>query len=515
MRKQYILLVIAFLLSIGASAQPEVFSGKMHVTPLGLEQKGDSVYIKLDFDISGINIDSRKSISLIPVLVAPNNQFHFPEVTIKGRINYNVHRREMALMNKRQKEAYEKNTPYAVLEGFKSGSSKKLDYNFAIKYEPWMADAKLDIYEDLCGCGYLPRRMGVSQLVNLVSIEKIKVLEAYAVIPNLAYIKPEVEEIKRREIIKEAYLDFVVNQTQIRPDYMNNSTELKKITDLIQEIKSDPNINVKEISVAGYASPEGTMANNQRLSENRAKSLVEFLFPQFSYPRSIYSVTFGGENWIGLKQQVESSDMPYRQQVLEIIESVPAEINYVTDTSRKKSLMNLKGGEPYRYMLREFFPSLRKAVCKIDFEVKNFDVDQAKEIIKTQPQKLSLNEMFLVASTYDKGSQDFIDLFETAVKLYPSDTTATLNAASAALERKDQASAERYLQKIEGKVSISEYYNAMGVLYMLKGELDNAEGYLNQAASMGLDEAKQNIKEIAMKRENIRQIESHKSAGRN
>lgn len=60
--------------------------------------------------------------------------------------------------------------PYVVLEGFKSTNNKQIAYQVAIKYEPWMAQAKLDMYEDLCGCGNAPRRMGVSQLVNLDNV---------------------------------------------------------------------------------------------------------------------------------------------------------------------------------------------------------------------------------------------------------------------------------------------------------------------------------------------------------
>ena len=494
MRKQYILLtVITLLLNMKIWAQHEEFSGQIHVTPLSLEHNGDSVYVRLSFDITGVNVDSRKSISLIPALVAPDNCFYFPEVMVKGRENYNVYHREISLMSKRQKSVYKEKAPYAVLKGFKSGSSRKLNYTWTVKYEPWMPDATLDIYEDLCGCGNPPRRMGISQLI---SFGKKKLLDVYEITPYLAYIKPAVEEIKRREIIGEAYLDFIVNQSQIRFDYMNNPAELRKITDLVQNLKNDPNIKVKAIDVAGYASPEGKIANNRELSEKRALSLVEFLSTKFNYPRNIYSVTFGGENWEGLKQLVEASNMSYRQQVLDIIESVPEEINYVTNTSRKKALMDLAGGTPYRYMLNEFFPSLRKAVCRINFEIKGFNVEQAKEVIKNSPQNLSLNEMFLVANSYEKGSPEFTDLFETAVRLFPDDITANLNAASAALERKDKISAERYLTKIEGKTPVPEFYNAMGVLLMLKGEPDKAKNYLNKAAEMGLEEASLNIKKI-------------------
>lgn len=333
----------------------------------------------------------------------------------------------------------------------------------------------------------------------------------------MAYVQPVVEPVKRREIISEAFLDFVVNKTDIRPDYMNNPQELKKVTDLVAGIKDDPDVTVRAINVIGYASPEGLLSNNQRLSEGRAKALTDYLASQFDYPRSLYQVAFGGENWDGLKECVEASQMPYRKEVLEFIGSFPAECDYAAQVRRKKTLMNLKGGEPYRYIIREFCPLLRKAICKIDFDVRNFSIEQAKEVFKSRPQNLSLNEMFLVANTYEKGSQEFIDLFETAVKLYPDDVTANLNAAATALSRKDTVYAKRYLNKIEKSLDIPEYHNTMGVLEMLCGNYDKAASHLNKATEAGLPEAKQNLAEMTKKQENtilIRQQQSKKKQQR-
>ncbi|MEG1332548.1 MAG: DUF3868 domain-containing protein [Bacteroides sp.] len=500
--------VIFILGATGVFAQQKEYAGKMHITPLSLEQKGDSVYVKLNFDIAGINVDSRRSISLIPTLVAPDKRLNLPEVMVKGRENYNVYRRELALMSKRERDDYEKNPPYVVLEGFKSTNNKQIAYQVAIKYEPWMAQAKLDMYEDLCGCGNAPRRMGVSQLVNLITLEKVRVLEAYSITPHLAYVQPAVETVKYREVIGEAFLDFAVNSMDIRSGYMNNPRELKKITDLIAEVKRDKDITLRAINVMGYASPEGTLEANRRLSEGRANALAEYLSTRFDYPRDLYKVVFGGENWSGLRERVESSSLPYRDQVLAIIDTIPAEINYAQKSSRKKALMDLQGGVPYRYMLKEIFPSLRKAICKIDFEVRNFDIEQAKEVMKRRPQNLSLNEIFLLANTYKEGSREFIDLFETAVRLFPDDVTANVNAASAALARKDVPSAQRYLSKVKGRTGSAEYYNAAGVLQMLRGNYDEAEILLDKASVMGLAAAKQNKEELTRKRANSYEMES-------
>ena len=509
MKREYIQTIVLLLLfSMGVSAQQKEYSGKMHITPLSLEQKGDSVYIRITFDISGVNVDSRRSISLIPALVTADNRMDLPEVVVKGRGNYNVYQREIALMSSRQKADYAPEAPYAVIPGFKSKNSKGIEYSVTVKYSAWMADARLDMYEDLCGCGNPARRLGITMLANRIALEKVT--EPYIITPHLAYVKPVAEAVKQREVTGEVLLNFAVNQTTIRPDYMGNRQELEKITNLVAEVRKDKNITVRSINIAGYASPEGKLANNQRLSEGRAKALVDYLRPIFDYSAELYKVVFGGENWGGLKEYVEASQMPYREQVLEIIETVPAEINLTTNTSRKQSLMNLKGGEPYRYMVREFCPLLRKAVCRVDFDVRSFSIDEAKKVLKNRPQNLSLNEMFLVANTYEKGSEDFIYLFETAARLFPEDMTANLNAASAALSRRDTVYAKQYMDHIRSIPEAPEYYNTAGVLEMLGGDYDKAESYLRKAEEMGLQEAGMNLREITKKRQNMAHIGQNK-----
>ena len=89
MKRQYMLFVIVLLFCTNTSAQQKEYSGKIHVTTLSLQQEGDSVYVKLSFDISGVNVDSRRSISLVPALVAAGDRLDLPEVVVKGRENYN------------------------------------------------------------------------------------------------------------------------------------------------------------------------------------------------------------------------------------------------------------------------------------------------------------------------------------------------------------------------------------------------------------------------------------------
>lgn len=477
-----------------AVAQSRSYEGNIAVKPVQLEQKGNFLHIDIDFYLNNVKVKSARGVDFIPRLAAPGRNQDLPKVSIKGRDEYLAYERELAVMSAKEKRSYEK--PYVVEKGNKLRNDT-IHYKYVLRYELWMADARLDVQRDECGCGE-------TALMEIEEFDKVtleRVLVPYVVMPQMAYLQPKAEEIKQRDIQAECFLDFVVNKVDIRPDYMNNPQELAKIHKMIDELKSDPSVKVNRLDIIGYASPEGTLAANKRLSEGRAMALREYLASKYDFSRNQYSIIFGGENWEGLEKALETIEMEHKNEVLDIIRDIPIE------KGRETKLMQLRGGVPYRYLLKYIFPSLRVAICKVNYEIKNFNVDEAKEIIKSRPQNLSLNEMFLVANTYQAGSQEFIDIFETAVRMYPQDEVANINAATAALSRKDLVSAERYLNMVNLKKDVPEYNNAMGILMLMKGEYENGERYLNAAAESGLEAAGHNLDELAKKKTNAAEIE--------
>ena len=478
-----------------AIAQDRSYEGTITIVPVRLEQLGETVHIDFDILMKDVKVKPAHGIDLIPQLVSPTTTYELPRVSIKGKNEYLVYERRLAVMSAKAKKNYK--APYLIEKNQKKKSGV-IRCRYTLPYEPWMADAGLNVQRDECGCGE-SALMNVEHTFDKVTLERM--LVPYVVTPHLSYVEPKVEEIKSRDIQAECFLDFEVNKVDIRPEYMNNPQELAKIRAMIDDLKSDANINVKRLDIIGYASPEGTLAANKRLSEGRAMALRNYLAARYDFPRNQYYIMFGGENWDGLVKALDTFEMDYKEEVLDIITNVPIE------KGRETKLMQLRGGVPYRLMLKELFPSLRVAICKVSYDVRNFNLEEAKEVIKKRPQNLSLNEMFMVANTYPKGSQEFIDIFETAVRIYPESEIANMNAATAALSRNDLISAERYLERVKPDDCLSEYNNTMGVLSLMKGDYESSEKYLKVAAQSGLGVAKENLEELAKKKANAAEIE--------
>ena len=444
---QFIALALLFLNVNGASAQDRSYEGTIRIEPVRLEQSGEFLHIDLDVIMDDVKVKSARGVDFIPQLISSTTTRDLPRISIKGRNEYLAYERRLSVMSRKQKDSYR--LPYLVEKNYKKKSGV-LQYRYALPYEPWMADARLNVQRDECGCGE-STLMNVEYAFDKVTLERM--LVPYVVTPYLSYVEPMVEEIKSRDVQAECFLDFVVNRVDIRPEYMNNPMALRN-----------------------------------------------YLATQYDFPKNQYHIQFGGENWEGLVKALATVEMDDKAEVLDIIASIPIE------KGRETKLMKLNGGVPYRFMLKHIFPSLRVAICKVSYDIRNFNLEEAKEVIKKRPQNLSLNEMFMVANTYPKGSQEFIDIFETAVRIYPESEIANMNAATAALSRNDLVSAKRYLERVKSADYSPEYNNAMGVLLLMKEDYELSEKHLKIAKELGLDVAKSNLEELAKKKANAIEI---------
>ena len=329
---------------------------------------------------------------------------------------------------------------------------------------------------------------GKRQVIKPVIVEVPVLIEKpapYTPSYELAYIEPQAEKEKSRHLSGQAYLSFIVNKTDIRRDYRNNAAELSKVEETINVVRKDPNTTITHIDIHGYASPEGSLANNTRLAEGRAQAFKDYVQQLIDLPASIFSVASTPEDWDGFIALLQEPGVWSQEsdQILAIAKSD-------AEPDVKERQLKQRYPAQWKQLLADVFPSLRHSDYKVSYTIRPFTVEEARDIIRTKPQQLSLNEMFLVANTYAPGSKDYDDVFETAVRNYPDDETANLNAAIIVLRKGDISAAARYLEKAGES---SEAQNARGVLAAKQGDYSAAE------AAFGLStvkEAKHNLEEL-------------------
>lgn len=456
--KKYIYGIAASLLLGGtAFAQEEADDVALIVNDKKVARLGDELRLNMRLVLDSVDLGRGESLVCTPVVASGDSLRPLRQVILTGRDRHILY------------ERLECEGSDAIELRRYNGEPQALDYEDRVPYADWMEQSEVALVMDDCGCGW---ETLANDRMKLFDID----LKPMVLVPLMVYITPEAEQVKARSMAGSAFLDFRVNRTEIDPEYRSNPTELAKIHQTIDAVKENQFASITGVVIKGYASPEGSYPNNARLAEGRAKALLDYVKKQYDFGDARMTVEWEPEDWAGLERAVEASDLSDKAELLAIIRAdEPSDWD-----AREGKLKVLNGGASYRVLLNEVYPALRHSDYEVDYTIRNFNLEEARELAFTDPAQLSLNEFFMVAQSLEPGSPKYSEVFETAVRMYPDDPVSNLNAAITAIQEKRFDKARGYLLKAD---DCPEKRLAEAALAMHEGDLDRAESLLSALAN--------------------------------
>lgn len=283
------------------------------------------------------------------------------------------------------------------------------------------------------------------------------------------------------------YLTFPVNKTYIDPTLHNNPQELARIEKEVRIFTGNPNYVVKHIRVEGFASPEGSYANNMRLGQGRAYAIIDHIDGlSNSLSREMFSLGRMTENWSGLRDTlVANPQLPGRDEILTLLDTEK-------DTERVKA--RIKGIKGYADLLKNVYPRLRRSTYTVSYEVRSVDVDTAKELLMSNPETLTADEMYAVAYSYGLQTPAGLKALAVLEKFYPQSDALLTYRGITKLQAKEYAEAERILKSVT--TPCPEAVNALAVAQAYQGKRDEAMGNWGKILDK-LSEARSNFKRLA------------------
>lgn len=463
---------VAAVSSSTAMAQ-SIASGAVTIDSVQTHIVDSRVDVAFKLNLDNLKLKAEQQLVLTPMLVADGDTLALSPIVINGRSKQIRMERNGELASRRT----DRRQPIVVRR--KNGTQQSINYSQTVnRTRPIEAEqVQLLTAQDLCGCG---------DIENLESSLIANVENPAAWTPAIAFVKPAAEARKQRAEKGEAYLSFRVNKTDIVVDLFDNSRELAKITKTIDLVREDKNVQITGINIHGFASPDGPYANNERLARERAASLKNYVANLYPINAKLFSSNSTPEDWDGFRRKVQQSNLANKEEIIKISNSSLA------PDDKDKRIRQLYPHD-YAVIMSDIYPRLRHSDYTVSYTVRPFSVEEAKQILKTRPQQLSLQEMFLVAQTMEVGSKEFNEVFDIAVRMFPDDPTANLNAACADIQRGDMESAERHLKRAGNS---AEANNARGALAVARKNYKQAKQLFDKAAAAGSAEAKANAKRI-------------------
>ena len=288
---------------------------------------------------------------------------------------------------------------------------------------------------------------------------------------------------------QQADIKFLIQQATLRQSELKNNS-VQEFVKLLEKINNDrEGLNLKDVEVSAYASPDGGYDLNDKLAAQRQKATEQYVQQQLKKAKltdAAVDAKYTAEDWDGFQELVKASNIQDKDVILRVLSM------YKDPQEREQQIKNISSA--FRELADGILPQLRRARMIINFETVGRSDEQIQQQLKDDATKLSVEEMLYAAAiTNDANAKE--DAYKLTTELYPSDARAYNNIAAMEYAKRNIEAAQKYVeqaQKVGAK--LPETAANLGMIALAKGDLQAAENYISQATGAnGLSEVLGNL----------------------
>ena len=286
----------------------------------------------------------------------------------------------------------------------------------------------------------------------------------------------------------EANIKFLIQQAELRKSELK-SNSVEEFVNMLKRINADrEGLNLNNVEVSAYASPDGGFALNEKLANKRQQNAEGYVRQQMKQTgmEGDVEANYTAQDWEGFQQLVQASDIQDKDVILRVLSM------YKDPQEREQQIKNMSHG--FKELADGILPELRRARLTINYETLGNDDETIFAQIKSDPSKLTVEELIYAASIADTPAEQE-SILKTAIRLYPKDARGYNNLAALAYSKGNYDEAQRYLAQAAGTgAACAETKANLGLLALQQGDVKTAENYIGQAGNAnGLAETLGNL----------------------
>lgn len=352
---------------------------------------------------------------------------------------------------------------------YENGGSVSRDVEF--KYVPGMEKATLElratVYND-------------SKSKSYAYPEPFKIADGTNTTYMLACTKgtPSFEADNYQKIIKEteeSQILYTINSAYVRSNQLK-SDEIKAFEEALKTTKADERRTIVSNDIIAYASPDGDLDLNTKLSANRAKNaknaFVKNITKNVDVKEIPLNVSEISEDWEGFQELVAASNIEDKELILRVLSM------YSDPVVREKEIKNMSN--VFKVLADKVLPQLRRARFVANIEYKNWTDAELTQIIDENMDQLDEEALLYGATLFDTDAAK-ANIYKKAASKYNS-SRAYNNLAALSLKAEKTAEAKGYLAKMSNKSE--SYNNNMAVVALQENNIVKAAEYLAKAGAL-------------------------------
>lgn len=250
---------------------------------------------------------------------------------------------------------------------------------------------------------------------------------------------------------------------------------------------------LKGIEVSAYASPDGALDLNTRLSEKREGTSSSYVANQLKKDKieAELKSKFTPEDWDGFKELMEKSDIQDKELILRVLSM------YSDPEVREREIKNLS--QAFTSVADNILPQLRRAKITASVDLIGKTDEEIAELADSNPSALNPAELLYAATlTEDKEKQLYI--YGAMTEVYPKDWRGYNNKGMVLAQQMKFAEAKPLFEKAETLAPNEPIIkNNLGACALVAGDVAKAEELFGAASGAG-PEVNNNLGIVAIKK---------------
>ena len=421
------------------------------VNPSPLETHAGEVEITVNAKYPEKFFNKKAIVDVTPVLKYADGQTEFESITLQG-------------------EAVEANNKVIPFTGGDMSYSGKIAYNPAMLQSDLMVE--------------MSARIGDNEPVE---IPGIKIASGVIATSTLVQVDPKTVSVgdKFVRVTPEQYeadIYYVINKYDVRNSELKKD-EIKKFNEDVATASSNDRVKIKGAKVSAYASPDGAVDLNTKLSGNRGgsagkyfKKTLKKLNVQDADKEEFLKVVSTAEDWDGFKELMEASTIKDKDLILRVLSM------YSDPVVREKEIKNI--AEAFEEIKVEVLPKLRRSQLYIDVDMIGYSDAEIDSLFDANPDTLNLEEI-LYAATLTKDMDRKLAIYQKAAANYSESFRAKNNVGYVYMQLGKTSEAKTAFEEAQALKDNDVVKNNLGAVALVEGDLATAEELFTAAMGAG------------------------------
>src|SRR5690554_2028302 len=294
-----------------------------------------------------------------------------------------------------------------------------------------------------------------------------------------------------------ADIHYMINRANLRNEEITKE-DIKNYLEYTQSANQNERIDLRNIEVSAYASPDGEIDFNTELAEKRKDTSSDFLakrLKELGVDMNL-KTRYTPEDWEGFKEKVEQSNIQDKELILRVLSM------YNDPEVREREIRNLS--ETFTVLADEILPQLRRAKLLTSVELIGKTDEELMSLAKSDPASLNPAELLYAASLFEDLDEQ-LSIYNSFIKVYPNDWRGPNNAGYVLVKQMNYEKAKPLFEKAESlRNDEAIVKNNLAAIAIYEGRTDDAETLLGAAAGAG-DEVNYNQGMVSIKNANYNQ----------